>query len=245
MLKTWIKQCWREKMKHNFPEHRYKHGKQNKAIDLAQFSEMLENAKTIELPERMRMDYDTLTIQSFLAVLYWTGLRKSEVIGAKKHRYILKPCEAHKEPLVRYTQSVDGILREDIEIKDDHLEITAPPRKHGKREAPLKVWVGFPYVDLIIKQWKRTPERRRVWAIREWDACYIMNQIDEKKYVHFFRFNRITKLCLNPEMSVGEICGWSGLSVQTIEAYLERSGRTISSTAEKMRRHYEQTSPTV
>jgi len=139
---------------------------------------------------------------------------------------------------VRYTQAVSGILKEDIKRVGEDLVITATPRKHGKRTAPLEIWVGFPFVDLIIKQWKRTPERRRVWAIREWDACHIMNQIDEKKYVHFFRFNCITDLCLNPQMSVGEICNWSGLSVQTIEAYLEHSGKIISSVAEKRKRRY-------
>jgi len=45
-------------MKHNFPEHRYKHGKQTEGINLAQFSEMLEKVKEIELPKRMKLEYD-------------------------------------------------------------------------------------------------------------------------------------------------------------------------------------------
>jgi len=227
-------------MKHDFPKHRYKYGKQSKAIDLDGFAKMLDKVGKIKLPPRMRERYDNLTIRSFLSVLYWTGLRKTEIIGAKSHRYVLPPCPDHAEPIVKYTEEVTGILREDIKIVDkDILVIYAIARKHGRRDAPLEFWTGLPFIDLIIKQWKRTPEGGRVWAISEWDGTYLMNQIDAKKYVHFFRFNRITELCVDPEMSVGEICNWSGLTVQTVESYLERSGRLIKSTREKMKKRFQ------
>jgi len=205
---------------------------------------MIDKVDKIKLPPRMRERYDSLTIKSFLAILYWTGLRKTEVIGGKSHRYVLPPCEDHEEQIVKYTDEVTGILKEDITISiedSEVLKIYAIARKHGKREAPLEFWTGLPFIDLILKQWERAPEGGRVWAISEWDACFLMNLIDAKKYVHFFRFNRITELCGDPEQSVAEICNWSGLTVQTIEAYMERSGRFIKSTRDKMKRKFQQT----
>lgn len=223
-------------MKHNFPKHRYKHGKQKKGIDLADFSRMLEKVDEIELRK-----YDALTLKSFLAVLYWTGLRKTEVHGARSHRYVLPPTKGprHKEPLIRHTDPIPGILKEDITLQGDTLFIVAVARKKGKREAPLELWTNFPYVNLIVEQWQRTPNGEKVWPITEWDSWNLMKRIDAKKYPHFFRFNRITELCANPKMSVADVCSWTGLTPQTINEYMERSGRFIHETAKKMRQHYE------
>jgi len=98
--------------------------------------------------------------------------------------------------------------------------------------------VSLPYVDLIIQQWKQTQPKQRVWPITEWDSWNIMKCLDAKKYLHFFRFNRITELCSNPKMSVADICSWTGLTPITINAYMERSGRFIRETAEKMKEQY-------
>jgi len=220
-------------LKHTFPTHRYKHGKQNKAIALEVFSKMLKRVKKVAI-----RNYDLLTVQSFLAILYWSGLRKTEVHGAKSHRYVLPSCKRHKQPIQKFTEAIPGILKEDMWIKGDTLYVQAVARKHGSREAPLELWVEFPYVDLIVKQWERTPEGERVWPISEWDSWDLMKKIDAEKYPHFFRFNRITEMCLNPEMSVADICNWSGLTPQTVNKYMERSGRIIHSAAEKMRRQY-------
>ena len=226
-------------MGHNFPKHRYKHGKQKKGIDLADFSRMLQKAEELLHPK-----YDSLTVKSFLVVLYWTGLRKTEVHGARRHKYVLPPTKGpgHKDPLTRYTDPVPGILKEDITLTGDTVFIRAIARKKGKREAPLELWTGFPYVSLIVEQWQRTPKTQRVWPITEWDSWNLMKQIDGKKYPHFFRFNRITELCADPKMSVADVCSWTGLTPQTINEYMERSGRFIHETARKMKAHYETTS---
>jgi len=220
-------------MKHNFPKHRYKHGKQTKGIELATFSHMLEKVDKIDTGK-----YPKLLIKSLLTILYWTGLRKTEAHGAKPHRYVLKPCKRHAESLERMTETIPGILKEDIEVRGDRLLIHALARKHGKREAPLELFLDFPYVSLVVEQWKLTEPKQRVFPISEWDSWQIMKRIDAKKYLHFFRFNRISELCGDPEMSIKEIGSWTGLTIPTIESYMERSGRFIHSTAEKMRRRY-------
>jgi len=225
-------------MKHAFPKHRYKHGKQKKAMDLNTFKAMLNKVDRIDLGK-----YTPLTIKSFLAVLYWTGLRKTEVIGAKPHKYVCPPCRRHSQPITKHTDPIPGILKEDLEIKGDWMLVHAVARKHGKREAPLELWLGFPFMDLILEQWKRTQPKQRVWPISEWNSWNLMKKIDKRKYLHYLRFNHITDMCSNPEMSVAEICSWTGLTAQTIEAYMERSGRLIKSGAAKMRRQYERTKP--
>ena len=220
-------------MKHNFPKHRYKYGKQTKATDLETFKAMLEKVDRIDLKK-----HDPLTVKSFLALLYWSGLRKTEVHGAKPHKYVLPPCSRHSEPIEKTTEPISGILREDMWIKDDTLYVVAVARKHGNREAPLEFWLGLPFIDLIVEQWKRTEPNSRVWNIKEWDSWNIMKHIDKKKYLHFFRFNRITELCANPTLSVADICSWTGLTPTTINSYMERSGRFIKRTAEAMKEQY-------
>jgi len=131
-------------------------------------------------------------------------------------------------------------LREDLEVKGDRLFIEATARKGGKRTAPLELWLELPYVNLIVEQWKRTPKGVRVWPISEWDSWNLMKQVDAKKYPHFLRFNRITELCANPKLSVADICSWTGLSPQTINSYMERSGRFIKRTAQVMREQYQE-----
>lgn len=227
-------------MKHRFPKHRYKYGKQSKAIDIETFKRMLNKVDHIKLRH-----YDPLTIKSFLAILYWSGLRKTEAHGAKSHRYVLPATKGpgHKQPIAKYTEALSGILKEDIWVEGDILYVSAACRKHGKREAPLELWLGFPFMDLIVEQWKRTPKGHRVWPITEWDSWNIMKKIDKRKYLHYFRFVRITELCANPRLSVADICSWTGLTPQTIDAYMERSGRFIKKTAQAMREQYERTQP--
>lgn len=231
--------------KHNFPKHRYKFGKQRKAIGLPIFKRMLDKVDRIKLGK-----YDALTVKSFLSILFWTGLRKTEVCGSMAHRYVLPPTRGvgHKEPIVKFTEAVNGILKDDIEIIGDSLFVECVARKGGKRTAPLELWLQLPYVNLIVEQWKRPPlehplkilpEGARVWPISEWDAWHLMKLIDQKKYPHFLRFNRITELCANPKLSVADICSWTGLSPNTINSYMERSGRFIKRTARIMREQYQ------
>jgi len=219
--------------KHKFPEHRYTFGKQKETLELEAFSKMLEKVDCIDLGK-----YAPSLVKSFLAILFWTGLRKTEVHGAKPHRYILLPCKTHSEPIVKTTEAVRGILKEDIKEKGDSLFVKAIARKHGKRDEPLELWLGLPHVNLIKQQWLNTKPGERVFPLDEWDSWNIMKQIDKRKYLHFFRLNRITELCNDPEMSIVEICSWTGLTVSTIESYMARSKRFIHSTAEKMRKRY-------
>jgi hypothetical protein len=216
-----------------FPKHRYKYGKCTKGIELSTFKSMLDKVDRLRLRK-----YSPLLIKSFLSLLFWCGLRKSEAIGSPVKHYTLKPCKRHAEPIAKVSEAVPGILKEDIWIEGEWLFVKALARKHGSREAPLQLHTSLPFIDLIIEQWKQTLPKQRVFQLTEWDSWSVMKRIDQKKYLHFFRFNRITELCANPRMSVADICNWTGPTGITIEAYMERSGRYIRETAEKMREQY-------
>lgn len=213
---------------------KYQFGKQRHGIDLEKFKALL--AKVEKIPNSY--GYDTLFIKSLLALFFWLGIRKTEAIGSHAHRYILKPCQRRATEEVKWTRAIPGILGKNMKIEGEWLLIEAEARKHGSREGALRIPLDFPYVDLIVQQWKRSQPQERVWAIPEVTAWRIMKQLDERKYLHFFRFNRITEMCNNSQISIAELCSWTGLTVQTIEDYLERSDRFIKSAAEKMRVQY-------
>jgi len=226
--------------KHNFPEHRYKHGKQKHSIDLDQFKELLTEVENLKQQGFFYLKkYDLLTVQSLLSAYFWLGVRKTELIGSKAKRYVLPPCRRHIQPLIKIAEAVPGVLKENIKIDGEWLTIEATPRKKGSREAPLMIPLTFPFVDLIVTQWQRTEPKCRVWPVSEWDIWKIIKECDAKKYIHFFRFSRITEMCSDPNQSLADLCSWFGLTPQTIDSYLERSGRFIRRAAEKMKRQIE------
>ena len=226
-------------LKRNFPEHRYKYGKQKHMIDQQQFSEFLTKIEQLKTQKfYYLLKYDLLTVQSLLAAYYWLGVRKTELIGSKPKRYVCPSCKRHVQPIQKYAEATPGVLKENIKADEEWLYIEAAPRKKGSREAPLMIPLSFPYVDLIVSQWQRTEPKSRVWPVSEWDIWRIIKECDVKQYVHFFRFNRITEMCSDPDQSLADLCSWTGLTPQTINSYLERSGRFIRRAAEKMKRHY-------
>jgi hypothetical protein len=226
-------------LKRNFPTHRYKFGKQKAMIDLDQFKELLAK---VELLDRQGFyylhRYDLLSVQSLLAAYYWLGVRKTELIGCKPKRYVCPGCKRHILPFEKTAEAVPGVLKEDIKMDAEWLYIEAAPRKKGTREAPLMIPLSFPYTDLIVAQLQKTLPKQRVWPVAEWDIWRIIKECDAKQYIHFFRFNRITEMCSDPDQSLADLCSWTGLTPQTINSYLERSGRFIRRAAEKMKRQY-------
>lgn len=194
--------------------HRYKGGKVTKAIDLDKFTKIINNVEAVDTGK-----FGKLFMKSLLAILYWTGLRKTEVIGAIPHRYKTKR-EGWK-----WTEHIKGLTREDMRVEGNYLYVEAVARKHGKREGPLAVPLSLAYVDLIVEQWRHTAPKSKVWDISESYVWVLLKRVAPKLYLHFFRFNRVTKFAGNPKTSIRQICSWTGMTAQTVDSYLERSGR--------------------
>lgn len=196
--------------------HRYKYGKISKPIDLDILFKLQDRVGKVD-----RSGYPTQLIQALIALLYWTGLRKTEVIGRKPIRYKTKKGG-------KVGKAHPGLLKEDMRIEDNDLYIFSVDKKvlkHGKREAPLVLPLTLVYVDLIVARWRKTKPGHRVFPIGYITFWRICKRIDPKFTPHFFRHNRVTKFSANPKISLADICAWTGLTPQTVSSYMMRAGR--------------------
>jgi len=170
---------------------KYKHGKQTKAIDFETFKSGMDSDK-FKHPLRDR---------SYLAFLYWSGVRKSEAYER---------------------------VKEDFTINKNFLFVECPAKKHGERGGPLRIRLELPYVDIIIKRVDKTRKNRRVWSFSSVTAWIIVKRVFSKLYPHFFRFNRAVLFCSDPETSTVDVKSWFGWkSSKTIEFYMGVSERSM------------------
>jgi len=205
--------------------HRYKYGKIEKPIDLPVFLKLQERVPHVD-----RSSYSSEFIQALLALFYWTGLRKTEVLGRREIRYEAKVG-------VKIGKSHPGLLKEDMRIEEDRLYVFSigdKVLKHGKREAPLVLPLTLPFVDLIVGQWRNTKPQQRVFPIEYITFWRICKRVDPKFTPHFFRHNRVTKFSANPKLSLADICAWTGMSPQTVSTYMMRAGRFTKRTGDIM-----------
>lgn len=196
--------------------HRYRYGKIETPIDLPIFLKFQERVSTVDLS-----GVKPAFIQALMALFYWTGLRKTEVIGRKAIKYQVKSGFRTGKPH-------PGLLKEDIRLEKERLYIYSIDEqvlKHGIRTSPLVLHLNLPFVNLIREQWEKTEPHKRVFPIEYITFWRICKRIDPKFSVHFFRHNRVTKFCANPELSLADICSWTGLSPETVSEYMMRAGR--------------------
>jgi len=192
------------KKKGNPHKHHYKYGKQTTPIDFQTFKTIMDNGKFIH----------PLRDKSFLAFLYWFGVRRAEALER---------------------------VKEDFKLKDGLLIVDATPKKGGERE-PLEVPVDYPYVDLIIKQvnkMRRTLANptRRVWNISGPTAWRIVKRAMPKHYPHYFRLNRATRFLEDPTTTLPEMMAWFGWkAAKTVDPYIGYSRRHIRKQRERLAR---------
>jgi Phage integrase family. len=184
---------------------KYKHGKQTRPIDFTQFKEAMEHGKFAKRNSH----------RSYLAFLYWFGVRLSEAI--------------ERTP-------------EDFKIKHGILRVMVPAKKGGKRTEPLEIPVDYPYVDLIIEQVRRTSPNQRVWTFKDVTAWRIVKKsMGDKYYPHFFRLNRAAKFLEDPTTTIPEMKAWFGWKcIETIGDYIGYSGRYIHAQRTRLARELEE-----
>ncbi len=189
--------------------HRYKYGKQTEPIDLRTFRTIMDNGKFVRS--------HSLAHRSFLAFLYWFGVRKSEALER---------------------------VREDFATKDGLLIVNAPPKKGGER-MPLEIPVNYPYVNLIIKQVKKTRRTLknptcRVWNMSAATGWRVVKRVMPKHYPHFFRLNRATRFLEDPATTLPEMLAWFGWKrAETVDPYIGYSKRHIHKQRERLARELE------
>ncbi len=189
---------------------KYKYGKITTPIDFETFKEAMENGKFIKSR--------ALPYKSFLAFLYWFGVRKAEALERRK---------------------------EDFVIKDGLLIVDATAKKGGERE-PLEVPVDYPYVDLIVQnigKTRRCPrnEGGRVWNFSARTAINIVKRaMGDRYYPHFFRLNRATRFLEDPTTTLPEMKAWFGWkAAKTVDPYIGYSRRHIRKQRERLKKELE------
>lgn len=184
--------------------HHYKYGKQTDPIDFKEFESIMDQGHFVH----KRRD------KSFLAFLYWFGVRRSEALER---------------------------VKEDFRVKDGLLIVNAPAKKGGERE-PLEVPADFPYVGLIIEQVQKTRRTlanptRRVWNISSPTAWRIVKRVFPKHYPHYFRLNRATRFLEDPTTTLPEMMAWFGWkAAKTVDPYIGYSRRHIRRQRERLAR---------
>lgn len=178
---------------------RYKLGKQTTPIDFETFDNAMQHGT-----------FKQQNHKSFLAFLYWFGVRRAEALER---------------------------VKEDFKIEDNSLIVNAPAKKGGERE-PLEVDINFPYVNLIIERVEKTKKGRRLWNFSERTAVRIVKRaLGEKYYPHFLRLNRATKFLEDPETTIPEMMAWFGWKqAKTVSSYIGHSRRYIHKQKERLRR---------
>jgi len=183
---------------------KYKYGKITAPIDFPAFKETMENGHFAK--------GKALSHKSFLAFLYWFGVRKAEALERRK---------------------------EDFLVKDGLLIVDATPKKGGERE-PLEVPVSLPYVDLIIRNSRQTKEGR-VWNFSPRTAINIVKRaMGDRYYPHFFRLNRATRFLEDPTTTLPEMKAWFGWkAAKTVDPYIGYSRRHIRKQRERLKMELE------
>jgi hypothetical protein len=189
---------------------RYKYEKVTAPIDYQSFEKAMEKAN---FPKSK-----TLSYKSFIAFLYWFGVRKAEALER---------------------------IPEDFLVKDNLLIVNAIPKKGGHRE-PLEIPADYPYVDLIIKkkeQTRRSPsnEEGRIWNFSPRTAITIVKRVmGDRYYPHFFRLNRATRFLEDPTTTLPEMKAWFGWkAAKTVDPYIGYSRRHIRRQRQRLKKELE------
>lgn len=187
-----------------------------------------------------------LLYQSTYALLWYSGLRSSEVVGSPplKWRVLSNegirlfrnnnlPKEWWKTEetmglwVYRIGESYPGLHREDIMIDypNKQLLINCEPLKGGIRPEPLNIFAGLKYVNLIEKQWFYTKPKERVFPIGHERLYSVLRGVFENKKVHphTLRHERINRFAENPNVTIPNMMNWMGWArASTADSYISR-----------------------
>jgi len=172
---------------------KYKHGKQTDAITPADFDKIMEKT-AFEQP---------IIHKAFLALLYYTGARVSEIVE---------------------------LTAKDFKITDDEIHVLIKAKKHGVKRGAYVLRSNLPYFAYIFQAVKKAQARRkhkRVFPFTRQTGWRIVKRVAPQRYPHYFRLNRCVHFLDKPEMTLNMIRQWFGWkSLETVNSYLGEIAET-------------------
>lgn len=129
--------------------------------------------------------------KGFIALLFYTAIRKTEALRAKKEQF-----------------SVVG----------NNIIFEVKQRlKHGKKTPPLNIPLSAPFASEIWWSIENTRQGERVWPYCAKTGYNIVDRVF--KYPHYFRLSRITNFFLEG-WTIAQVRSWTGLTLKALESYV-------------------------
>jgi len=157
-----------------------KEGKQTIPMDDKDFLKGMKNGYFVKRKHK-----------AFVALLYYTACRVSEVLRAKKEQF---------------------------KVTDSEIIWNVGKRlKHGLETPPLNIPLLAPYAEDIAYTIRYTRKGERVFPYSRVTGWLIVRRVF--KYPHFFRLSRITNFFLEG-WTIAQVRSWTGLSLRALEYYV-------------------------
>lgn len=129
--------------------------------------------------------------QGYIALLHYTGIRKSEGLRA---------------------------VKEQFQFTNDNISFEVGKRlKHGDHTPPLDIPLDLPYAREIKWSVEKTRKKRRVWNYSKKTAYNIVSRVF--KYPHYHRLSRITWL-FEKGFTISQVKTWTGLTLTALNYYV-------------------------
>ena len=130
--------------------------------------------------------------KGFVSLLYYSAVRKSEALRAKKEQF---------------------------RLYDKQIVFDAGKRlKHGVQTPPLNIPLSAPFVDEIAWSFSNTKSKQRVWPYSSKTAYNIVRRVFDT-YPHYFRLSRITNF-FDQGWTIAQVRTWTGLSLKALDFYV-------------------------
>jgi integrase len=170
---------------------RYAHGKQTKSMTQEEFLAAMEKGHFMKPRHK-----------AFLALLYYTGSRKAEILELTPEAWQVAP---------------------------DALIVRVKAKKHGVERGAYILRRDLPYVNDIAAAVEKTRPAKRIFPFTPSTAWNVVKRILPKHYPHYFRLNRAVHFLDKPDVTLDEVRQWFGWkSLRTVDHYLGYSERTTT-----------------
>ena len=128
---------------------------------------------------------------AFVALLYYTAVRKSEALRATREQFKV--------------------------TKTDIIFSVGKRLKHGIETPPLKIPLAAPYANMIASAIESTKPEKIVFPYCKKTGYNIVARCFS--YPHFFRLSRITNFFLEG-WTIAQVHSWTGLTLKALDYYI-------------------------